>query len=173
MRTLVTGGAASGKSGYAEALAALFAGPRFYIATLIPRDEESLARIERHHRMRAERGFCTLERYFDIEALRLPAQGTALLECLGTLTANEMFEKHEFREDVAQKILGGISNLEIQCEELVVVTNDVFGGGCAYAGETLQYMETLGMLNRALAARFERVVEVVCGIPVVLKGNPS
>ena len=48
MLTLVTGGAASGKSEYAERLAAACDGPRVYIATMRPLDKESVARIEKH-----------------------------------------------------------------------------------------------------------------------------
>ena len=48
MLTLVTGGAASGKSEYAERLAAACDGPRVYIATMRPLDKGSVARIEKH-----------------------------------------------------------------------------------------------------------------------------
>ena len=62
MFTLVTGGAASGKSEYAESLAMRLPGRRIYLATMRPADPESLARINRHRRLRQGRGFDTLER---------------------------------------------------------------------------------------------------------------
>ena len=62
MLTLVTGGAASGKSEYAERLAAACDGPRVYIATMRPLDKESVARIEKHRAARADRRFSTIKR---------------------------------------------------------------------------------------------------------------
>ena len=67
MLTLVTGGAASGKSEYAERLAAACDGPRVYIATMRPLDKESVARIEKHRAARADRRFSTIELYHDFK----------------------------------------------------------------------------------------------------------
>ena len=53
MLTLVLGGAASGKSGYAESLVLKTALPRYYIATMQVWDAECAARVEKHRRMRA------------------------------------------------------------------------------------------------------------------------
>jgi adenosylcobinamide kinase/adenosylcobinamide-phosphate guanylyltransferase len=170
MRTLVIGGAASGKSEYAEALAVRLPVPRFYIATMMPFDDEDIRRIEKHRLQRAEKGFHTMERYTDLGGLLLPERGTLLLECLGNLAANELFSEHGAHDGTADAILRGVGVLEAQCDELVVVTNDVHSDGSSYEAETLRYIEALGYVNRMLAARFERVVELVCGIPVLLKG---
>ena len=169
MRTLVIGGAASGKSEYAEALAVRLPVPRFYIATMMPFDGEDIRRIEKHRLQRAEKGFHTMERYTDLSGLILPERGTVLLECLGNLTANELFSESGAREGASDAILRGVEAMEMQCGELVVVTNDVHSDGSSYENETLRYIETLGYINRALAARFERVVELVCGIPLSVK----
>ena len=58
-----------------------------------------------------------------------------------------------------------------KCENLTVVTNEVFSGGADYDDESLRYMRTLADLNRELAAQADLVVEVVCGLPNVLKGE--
>ena len=50
------------------------------------------------------------------------------------------------------------------------MTNEVFSGGKEYEGETLTYLRLLAMLNRKLAAGADLVVEVVCGLPDILKG---
>ncbi len=62
MLILVTGGAASGKSAYAEALFKRLSGsaPRFYVATMRPFGAEAAARIERHRKQRAALGARTL-----------------------------------------------------------------------------------------------------------------
>jgi adenosylcobinamide kinase/adenosylcobinamide-phosphate guanylyltransferase len=170
MRTLVIGGAACGKSEYAEALAVRLPVPRFYVATMMPFGPEELQRIEKHRAQRAEKGFYTMERYTDLAGITLPERGTVLLECLGNLIANELFSDSGAREDTYGAVLRGIEALEAQCADLVVVTNDVHSDGCSYDAETLNYIETLGAVNKALAARFECVTELVCGIPLLLKG---
>jgi adenosylcobinamide kinase/adenosylcobinamide-phosphate guanylyltransferase len=170
MRTIVLGGAACGKSEYAEALAVLLPVPRFYIATMMPFDKEDDLRIEKHRSMRAEKGFHTMERYTDLAGLVLPDRGTVLLECLGNLTANELFSNEGSGVNTFDAIMSGIERLEAQCDDLVVVSNDIFSDGNAYTDETMRYIETLAAVNRTLSARYERVVELVCGIPLTHKG---
>ena len=89
MLTLVLGGAASGKSEYAEALVLRSALPRYYLATMQVWDAECAARVEKHRKMRAAKQFETIECPLHLETVRLSHRGTALLEDLGNLTANE------------------------------------------------------------------------------------
>ena len=170
MLTLVLGGAASGKSEYAESLVLQTTGPRFYLATMQVWDAECAARVEKHRRMRAEKRFETVECPLHLDAVRLPARGTALLEDLGNLTANELYDPAGAGEQAAEAILAGLDSLAAQCENLIVVSNEVFSGGADYAGDTERYLLTLARVNNAFAARADRVVRVVCGIPVYYKG---
>lgn len=173
MLTLVVGGAASGKSAYAERLVLQTALPRYYLATMQVWDAECAARVEKHRRMRAEKQFETLECPLHLGTVRLPARGTALLEDLGNLTANELYDPAGAGEAAASAILDGLGKLAAQCEHLVVVSNEVFSGGANYAGDTDRYLKALAQVNNALAARADAVVRVVCGIPVYHKGGPS
>ena len=173
MLTLVVGGAASGKSAYAERLVLQTALPRYYLATMQVWDAECAARVEKHHRMRAEKQFETLECPLHLGTVRLPARGTALLEDLGNLTANELYDPAGAGEAAASVILDGLDRLAAQCEHLVVVSNEVFSGGADYAGDTGRYLLALAQVNNAFAARADAVVRVVCGIPVYHKGGPS
>ena len=173
MLTLVVGGAASGKSEYAERLVLQTALPRYYLATMQIWDAECAARVEKHRRMRAEKQFETLECPLHLGTVRLPARGTALLEDLGNLTANELYAPAGAGEAAASAILDGLGRLAAQCEHLVVVSNEVFSGGADYAGDTDRYLKALAQVNNALAARADAVVRVVCGIPVYYKGGPS
>lgn len=173
MLTLVVGGAASGKSAYAERLVLQTALPRYYLATMQVWDAECAARVERHRRMRAEKQFETLECPLHLGTVHLPARGTALLEDLGNLTANELYDPAGAGEAAASAILDGLGRLAAQCEHLVVVSNEVFSGGADYAGDTDRYLKALAQVNNALAARADAVVRVVCGIPVYYKGGPS
>lgn len=173
MLTLVVGGAASGKSAYAERLVLQTALPRYYLATMQVWDAECAARVEKHRRMRAEKQFETLECPLHLGTVHLPARGTALLEDLGNLTANELYDPAGAGEAAASAILDGLGRLAAQCEHLVVVSNEVFSGGANYAGDTDRYLKALAQVNNALAARADAVVRVVCGIPVYYKGGPS
>ena len=93
MLTIVTGGSGSGKSAFAEDKVLAFGeAQRVYIATMHPFDEESHKRIERHRKMRAGKGFETIECYVNLKEQTLPEKGVVLLECMSNLTANEMFE---------------------------------------------------------------------------------
>lgn len=170
MRILLTGGSANGKSTYAETLAVQLGAPLYYIAAMMPYGEESLQRIARHRVMRAKKGFSTIERYTDIAGLTLPQRGTVLLECLCNLTANEMFDQNGAHGHTAAAVLRGIASLSHQCAHLIVVTNDVGADGGGYDSLTAAYIQTLGEINSALAADFDRVYELCCGIPLPLKG---
>ena len=169
MNILITGGSASGKSAYAESVAAAQPGPRFYIATMRPWDSECAARIQKHRRQRAGLGFETIEHYGDLRGLRLPGRGTALLECMGNLTANVLFGPEPSPEPLAA-VQEGLRRLAAQCNTLVVVTNEVFSDGGTYDEATTGYLQLLAGLNRHMGSRFDTVIEVVCGIPVARKG---
>ncbi len=170
MLTLVIGGAASGKSAYAEHLAVQSGSPRYYLATMQVWDAECAARVEKHRKMRAAKQFATVECPLHLDAVRLPARGTALLEDLGNLAATELYDPAGAGEYAASAILRGLDQLAGQCVHLFVVSNEVFSGGADYAGDTGRYLKALAQVNNALAARADHVVRVVCGIPVYYKG---
>ena len=173
MFTLVIGGAASGKSQYAEELVLRSPHrPRIYIATMEPFDAEGRARVEKHRRMRADKDFQTVERYTDLSSVRLGSRGAVLLECVGNLAANELYSPAGAGSvaGAVSAIVDGVDALLAQCADLVVVSNEVFTGGADYAGGTMDYLRLVAGANRALAKRADRVCEVVCGLPQYYKG---
>lgn len=165
MTVLVIGGAASGKSEYAENLLCRLSGdaPKVYIATMEPHGAEAAARIAKHRQARSGKGFMTLERFTNLSGLRVPDGSAVLLEDLGNLCANEMFSPCGSRDGA--EILRGVYALREQCSHVVIVSNEIFCGGTAYTAETLQYLRTLARLHREIAATADGVCEVVCGIP--------
>lgn len=168
---LITGGSGSGKSALAEALAVKAGRERFYIATMEPLGEEGMERVRKHRAMRAGKGFETIERYTGYDHLKLPRRGTALLECICNLTANEMFDERGNITDPVRPVLDGVEALERQCDRLIVITNDVGSGGGDYEPAVREYVRALGEINAALARRASHVYELMCGIPLVLKGE--
>ena len=172
MMTVVIGGAASGKSEYAEGLVLASAcEKRIYIATMEPFDDECLRRIEKHRRMRAEKRFETLECYTDLASVTVPPDSVVLLECMSNLCANEMYSPRGSGERAAEVILQGVERLKSQCGDLVVVSNEVFAGGSCYEEGTLAYLRQLAQINRMMAGLADNVCEVACGIPVYYKGK--
>ena len=175
MLILVSGGAASGKSEYAESLI-VRAGheKRTYIATMEIFDAEGERRAARHRAMRAGKGFTTLECPRGLMEAALPSGGSALLECMSNLVANEMFRADGIvpgEQGLTERVCLGVLRLAAQTELTVIVTNELFSDGIRYAPETERYLAALSALNNALAAQADAVVEVVCGIPIYWKGK--
>ena len=178
MMTLIIGGSGSGKSAYAENYMNSISEDRkkYYIATMQIYDEEGKRKVERHRMLRGGKGFSTIEQPIDIgKAAEKMEDGerTALLECISNLTANEMFleEIHGTEEAITEKIVGGIAVLNRELTHLVIVSNDVFEDGNVYDKTTMAYIRAMGRINQKLAEMADEVVEVVVGIPIVIKAN--
>lgn len=179
MLILVTGGSASGKSEYAEQRITMLhkqENALLYLATMQPYGEEGAARVEKHRKQRAQRHFDTLEWYQNLQEASIPEHSDILLECMSNLAANEMFREEISPERIPvhiaeceTRILDGVAHLLNACDNLVIVTNEVFSDTLSYDAFTLAYIQLLGHINAALAQMADEVVEVVYGIPVVHK----
>ncbi len=189
MMELVTGGSGSGKSAYAETVicekhrqlcSTAAKPPLYYIADMVPYGRETEKKIEAHRKMRAGRGFATLEWYVDLPG-RITAPDSpdlkgscVLLECVSNLTANEMYESggaEDTGKDTVECIIRGVQMLKERCAHLVVVTNDVFRESVPDSEEMAVYKDNLGTVNRALAEMADRVTEVLFGAPVCIKAD--
>ena len=172
MLILLTGGSACGKSSYGEKLAVSGPKPLYYIAAMQPYDDECLKKIARHRELRKVKGFLTVERYTGVDTLELPQKGgTALLECLCNLTANEMYIQPDSPIDPVKKVVSGVENLARQTDTLIVITNDVGNDNEDYSAETRAYIRALGRINAQVARMADQVYELVAGIPLCLKGE--
>ena len=107
-----------------------------------------------------------------MSSLHLRQRGVVLLECVGNLTANELYSPNGAgnRADAFAAIVEGVETLLPQCAGLVAVSNEVFTGGNRYAEGTEDYLRLLAQVNRALAQRADRVCEIICGLPQYYKG---
>lgn len=174
MQAFIYGGSGSGKSAFAERLLQGLnaVGPKLYIATMWPAGAEAEARIARHRAMRADKGFETVEQYTNLAALAVPRGSAVLLECLGNLVANEMFAPNGAGAEGAEAaVWQGLENLRNTADNVFVVSNDVGGDGAGYAPETRAYQLLMGRLNARLATQSDLAAEMVCGIPLFLKGE--
>lgn len=174
MLALITGGAASGKSEYAEQLAVRLGkasgGKLLYLAAMIPYGEEAEQRIQKHRAARKETGFSTVERYLGLKGCQIPEGAVVLLECMSNLLANEMYENGGAGGNAVEAILSGVDAVLCRAAHLVIVTNTVDADGAEYGASTLDYLEKLAELNHCLAKKADFAAEVVCTFPLVFKG---
>ena len=177
MTALIVGGSKSGKSSLAQELALSLAGdgPRYYLATMVPRDGEDRARIARHLEDRAGLGFVTVEQGKNLPGClsRADRKGTFLLDSVTALLTNEFFppEKNYAPDYTAgQRVGDDILSLARQVRHLVVVADDLFRDAARYDGTTESYRQALGGILCRLAEEAELMVEMTMGNPVVHKG---
>ncbi|MCR4584270.1 MAG: bifunctional adenosylcobinamide kinase/adenosylcobinamide-phosphate guanylyltransferase [Lachnospiraceae bacterium] len=172
MMVLVVGGAASGKSAFAEELI-MRAGEGHRLSYLATMERNTLSaekRIERHRALRAGKGFETVECARDIRKVLQQCREYVLLECITNLLANEQFGE-TYVERVAEKIREDIRALKSRSRFLVLVSGDVFSDAEEYDSMTESYRRELGHLNCMLAEDADAVAEVSAGIPLWIKGG--
>jgi adenosylcobinamide kinase/adenosylcobinamide-phosphate guanylyltransferase len=167
--TLILGGARSGKSRHAEALAASCADPgpgaAVYLATAEAGDAEMAARIAEH---RARRGalWATEEVPLALpERLARRDRRPVLVDCLTLWLSNLMLAGQDV-DDAAAALCSALAE---PGGPVILVANEV---GLGLVPETplgRRFRDHAGRLNQAVAAVAERVVFVAAGLPLVLK----
>jgi adenosyl cobinamide kinase/adenosyl cobinamide phosphate guanylyltransferase len=168
--TLVLGGARSGKSRYAESTIAglppAWQPPWTYIATAEPGDAEMAQRIATH---RARRGpdWQTVEAPRDLPAALTSAQGPVLVDCLTLWLSNLMLAEADIDGETARLE----QTLEAATAPVVLVANEVGSGIVPEYPLGRRFRDLQGILNQRIAARADRVVLVVAGIPLAIKGT--
>ncbi|MBF8780796.1 bifunctional adenosylcobinamide kinase/adenosylcobinamide-phosphate guanylyltransferase [Pseudomonas fulva] len=170
MRTLILGGARSGKSRMAERLASDSGQAVTYIATSEPLDGEMNARVQLHRDRRPAEWGLIEEPLALADILQAEAgQGRCLLvDCL-TLWLTNLLMLDDDRRLAAERdaLLGCLERLP---GTLILVSNET-GLGVVPLGElTRRYVDQAGWLHQAVAERCQRVVLSVAGLPLMLKG---
>ena len=175
MIELVFGGAASGKSEFAEREALQCREPFFYLATMRHGSSSGEQRIAKHVARRDGGPFITLEKPVGAgELAEKVKKGTVLLECLTNLAANELFDNEEVfdreHEDrVYHMICSDLDRLASAADSLIVVSGDVFRDGVRYGKESEAYLRLLARLNSYMSDKADIVYEMVFACPRRLK----
>ena len=164
--TLVLGGARSGKSRYAESLIAVLPPPWAYVATAEAGDHEMAVRI-RAHRARRGPSWRTIEAPRDLTAAfaaceRMPV----LVDCLTLWLSNLMLADAEINAEVGRLE----EALAATVAPVVLVANEVGSGIVPDHALGRKFRDLQGLLNQRIAARADRVVLMVAGLPLALKG---
>jgi adenosylcobinamide kinase/adenosylcobinamide-phosphate guanylyltransferase len=175
MRAFISGGCKNGKSYYAQRLASSMRGAKlYYVATMLPGDDEDAERIKRHRRERRGWGFETVEQPRDIALIlqKCDCGATFLLDSLTALLANEMFPGGgQVNAGAADKISGELSSVLDALANIVVVSDYIYADGLAFDPLTEEYMRSLARLDRLAAAKCDTVVEVSFSAAAVHKGG--
>jgi adenosylcobinamide kinase/adenosylcobinamide-phosphate guanylyltransferase len=167
---LITGGARSGKSQFAQKLAVEAGGQVLFIATAEAKDEDMRLRIETHRQSRPK-GWKTVEAPLGVSEITGQHAGEAeivVIDCITMLIANIMLQGRD-EELVLKEIEALIKQMEELKATFILVTNEV-GLGIVPDNElSLRYRDCLGKANQILAQHANEVYLMVTGIPVRLK----
>ncbi|MEX0348719.1 MAG: bifunctional adenosylcobinamide kinase/adenosylcobinamide-phosphate guanylyltransferase [Paracoccaceae bacterium] len=166
--SLVLGGAASGKSAFAEHLSVSSGKNRYYIATSQVFDDEMRAKIDRHIAQRGT-GWTTIEAplYLAPAIGGRTSDDVCLIDCATMWLSNHLLAE----SDLQAAQTGLLSALRNSSANMVIVSNEVGHGIVPDNALARRFREAQGRLNIALAAEADLVVQVIAGLPRVLKGT--
>ena len=165
--TFVLGGARSGKSRYAESLITALPPPWVYVATAEAGDDEMAERIKSHRERRGVQ-WRTIEAPRELaKALSACGDEPVLIDCLTLWLSNLMLAEANIEEETAQlqKMLVAAHG------PFVLVANEVGSGIVPSFPLGRRFRDLQGTLNQRIAARAERVILMVAGLPLPLKGT--
>ncbi|WP_435660574.1 bifunctional adenosylcobinamide kinase/adenosylcobinamide-phosphate guanylyltransferase [Leisingera caerulea] len=165
--TFILGGAASGKSAYAEQLCLNSGKSRVYWATAQIFDSEMRDKVSRHLKQRGT-GWTTVEEpetAGKVLGVLEPGQ-ICLMDCATMWLTNHLLAEHDLQ--AAQD--GLLAAVDRCLADLVIVSNETGLGIVPENALARRFREAQGRLNIALAARADTVVQVTAGLPLVLKG---
>ena len=167
--TLVTGGARSGKSRYAEERAREIGARRLYVATAEAKDEEMRERIAEH---RARRGgdWITVEEPIEVSTELLRHRGRidcVVVDCLTLWVSNFLLRQEE--ESVARRVDELVESLPLLDFHVYFVTNEVGSAIVPDNSLSRRFRDLVGWVNQRVAAASDEVVLMVAGLPVIIK----
>jgi len=177
MNYLISGGAKNGKSHYAQVVARDMAKelnvPLYYLATMIPHDEEDEERIKRHIREREGWGFDTIEQGLDIldclegytiSGKDVDSKGVFLLDATTSLLSNEMFRPDGTIDlKAGERLIEELTTFAKKTGNTVFVSDYIYSDARKFDELTECYRKALASIDIAIAKVCDQVVEVSFG----------
>lgn len=178
MNVFISGGCKNGKSSLAQDLAVALSkdSPRYYVATMIPFDDEDRERIKKHIQNREGMGFTTVEQGRDVSACleKADPRATFLVDSVTALLLNELFPDFSAPPDPEgeKRCIEGLLKLAAGAENAVFVSDFIYSDADKYGEFTELYRSALARIDGALARYCDTVIEMCAGTPVYHKGGP-
>ncbi len=170
----IIGGCRSGKSTYALQTAEMVPAERkIFIATCVPQDDEMMQRVARHQKERSQT-WVTIEAPLDLPGAiseNSPKADVVLVDCLTLWVSNLLMEigNEKKIEDTISQLIKAIE--KATCP-IVLVSNEVGSGIVPENKLARQYRDIIGLANQAVARTAGKVIWMVAGIPITVKGGP-
>lgn len=164
----ILGGAASGKSKFAESLVISTGQPRIYVATAQAFDAEMAAKVAAHKTQRGA-DWTTIEEPLEVATLipHQPRGAVVLIDCATLWLTNVLLADRDPEAESATLIA---ALTRAPCP-VVVVSNEVGLGIVPDNALSRRFRAAQGRFNQSLAAEADLVVNVIAGLPQVLKGT--
>lgn len=165
---LVLGGARSGKSVHAEGIVESCPAPWLYLATAQAWDDEMRARIALH-RERRSADWITRDVPIALPEAVAAARGPVLVDCLTLWLTNLILSEADI-DDATEALLAACAQAP---GPVVLVGNEVGLGIVPDNALARRFRDAAGRLHQRLAARADRVVFMVAGLPMIVKPQPG
>lgn len=165
--TFITGGARSGKSRYAQELALQLSPEPVYVATARVWDADFRERIDRHRQERDKR-WVNLEE--EKQLSRLPLEGkVVVIDCITLWITNFFSDTHYDVEACLEACRQELDKLLQLDTDLIIISNEIGMGLHADTEGGRKFTDLHGWVNQYIAARANRVIFMISGIPLIVK----
>lgn len=165
---LITGGARSGKSQYAEQLALELSKNPVYVATAHIWDEEFAQRVRKHQERRGPE-WTNIEEEKQLGKYDLTGR-VALIDCI-TLWCTNFFFEQQNAETALEALKTEFDKFTAHDATFIFVTNEIGMGGVSENAVQRKFTDLQGWMNQYVASKADEVVLMVSGIPVKVKGE--
>ena len=165
---LITGGARSGKSRYAEELALSLSRNPVYVATAHVWDEEFRQRVKKHQERRGPE-WTNIEEEKELSLHDLTGR-VAVIDCITLWCTNVFFEMQETDAALAA-LKAEFDRFTAHNATYIFVTNEIGMGGVSDNAVQRKFTDLQGWMNQYVAGKADEVILMVSGIPLKVKSE--
>ena len=163
---LITGGARSGKSRYAEELALSLSKNPVYVATAHVWDEEFHERVKKHQERRGPE-WTNIEEEMLLSRHDLTGR-VAVIDCITLWCTNYFFKMQEV-DTALEALKAEFDKFTAKDATYIFVTNEIGMGGVSDNAVQRKFTDLEGWMNQYIASKADEVILMVSGIPVKIK----